>query len=108
MAGGRTEKGKTIGEMMEEMRQKAGAKEYAGHSYMDLNRFAEDTRHMVIFDVLTADSLVGWQGERTRAYLNEEGYKKLTRNQDEGHIRIVSHAGVRSGRLFYDRKDQVR
>ena len=33
------ERKKTIGELMEEMRQKAGAKEYAGHSYMDLNRF---------------------------------------------------------------------
>ncbi len=40
---------KTIGELMEEMRLKAGAKEYAGHSYMDLNRFAEDTHHMITF-----------------------------------------------------------
>ena len=38
---------KTIGELMEEMRLKAGAKEYAGHSYMDLNRFAEGTRPMM-------------------------------------------------------------
>ena len=52
---------KTIGEMMEEMRLKAGAKEYAGHSYMDLNRFADDTRHMIIFDVLTDDSPIGWK-----------------------------------------------
>lgn len=28
--------GKTIGELMEEMRIKAGAKEYHGHSYMGL------------------------------------------------------------------------
>lgn len=41
---------KTIGQLMEEMRLKAGAREYSGHSYMDLNRFAEDTRHMIIFD----------------------------------------------------------
>ena len=41
------EKGKTIGELMEEMRLKAGAKEYHGHEYMDLNRFADDTRHMI-------------------------------------------------------------
>ena len=47
---------KTIGQLMEEMRLKAGAREYSGHSYMDLNRFAEDTRHMIIFDTLTADS----------------------------------------------------
>ena len=45
--------GKTIGELMEEMRIKAGAKEYHGHSYMGLERFADDTRHMIIFDVLT-------------------------------------------------------
>ena len=102
------EKRKTIGEMMEEMRRQAGAKEYAGHSYMDLNRFAEDTRHMVIFDVLTEDSPVGWQGERTRAYLNEEGYRKMARYQEEGHVRIVSHASVRNGHLCYDRRDQVR
>ena len=61
--------GKTIGELMEEMRIKAGAKEYHGHSYMGLERFADDTRHMIIFDVLTNDSPVGWKGERTRLYL---------------------------------------
>ena len=37
----------------EEMRQKAGAQNYHGHDYMDLQRFAENTRHMIIFDVLT-------------------------------------------------------
>ena len=47
--------GKTIGQLMEEMRAKAGAQNYHGHGYMDLQRFAEDTRHMIIFDVLTND-----------------------------------------------------
>ena len=32
--------GKTIGQLMEEMRQKAGAQNYHGHDYMDLQRFA--------------------------------------------------------------------
>ena len=50
--------GKTIGQLMEEMRQKAGAQNYHGHDYMDLQRFAENTRHMIIFDVLTHDSPV--------------------------------------------------
>lgn len=40
--------GKTIGQLMEEMRQKAGAQNYHGHDYMDLQRFAENTRHMII------------------------------------------------------------
>ena len=51
---------KTIGELMEEIRRQKGAKEYSGHEYFDLNRFAEDTRHMVIFEVLSEDSPVGW------------------------------------------------
>lgn len=52
---------KTVGQLMEEMRLKAGAQNYHGHEYMDLERFAEDTRHMIIFDVLTDDSPVGWK-----------------------------------------------
>ena len=60
---------KTVGQLMEEMRLKAGAQNYHGHEYMDLERFAEDTRHMIIFDVLTDDSPVGWKGERTRLFL---------------------------------------
>ena len=45
--------GKTIGDMMEEFRIKAGAREYKGHEFLDLNRFADDTRHMIIFDVVS-------------------------------------------------------
>ena len=84
--------GKTIGELIEEMRLKAGAKEYHGHEYMALERFADDTRHMIIFDVLTKDSPVGWQGERTRLFLTDEGYRKSLENQEKGHIKILSHA----------------
>ncbi len=70
------QEGKTIGQLMEEMRQKAGAQNYHGHDYMDLQRFAENTRHMIIFDVLTHDSPVGWKGERTRLFLSDIGYEK--------------------------------
>lgn len=100
--------GKTIGEMMEEMRLKAGAKEYHGHEYMALERFAENTRHMIIFDVLTDHSPVGWKGERTRLYLSETGYQKALENQKTGHIRILSHARVAQGHLHYDKKEQIR
>ena len=39
---------KTVGQLMEEMRLKAGAQNYHGHEYMDLERFADDTRHMIM------------------------------------------------------------
>lgn len=101
-------KQKTIGELIEEMRIKAGAQEYAGHSFMDLERFADGTRHMIIFDVLTHDSPIGWKGERTRAYLTEEGYRRSLENQEKGHIKIISHARVDHGNLHYDRKETAR
>lgn len=99
---------KTIGEMIEEMRLRAGAQEYHGHSHIDLNRFAEDTRHMIIFDVLTNDSPVGWKGERTRLFLTDAGYQKSLENEKNGHIKILSHARVVKGNLYYDHKEQVR
>ena len=45
--------GKTIAQRMEEARIRAGAQNYKGHGYMDLARFDENTRHMIIFHVLT-------------------------------------------------------
>ena len=99
---------KTIGQLMEEMRIKAGAQNYHGHEYMDLQRFAEDTRHMIIFDVLTNDAPVGFKGERTRLFLSDKGYQKSLESQEKGQIRILSHANVRQGHLHYDRPDQLR
>ena len=50
---------KTIAQLMEEARIRAGAQNYKGHDYMDLARFDENTRHMIILHVLTHDSPVG-------------------------------------------------
>ena len=98
----------TIGDLMERRRILDGAKEYKGHTYLDLARFDENTKHMIIFDVLTHDSPVGWKGERTRLFLTEAGYQKSLENQEKGHIKILSHAKVRQGHLYYDRSDQLR
>ena len=58
---------------------------------------------MIIFDVLTYDSPVGWKGERTRLFLTEAGYQKSLESQEKGHIKILSHAKVSQGHLHYDR-----
>ena len=100
--------GKTIGEMMEEMRIRAGAIEYKGHEYLDLNRFAEDTRHMIIFDVKSDDSPWGFKGDRMRLYLNDTGYEKAKGFQKQGYIQIRSHARVIAGNLHYDSRSQER
>ena len=99
---------KTIAQRMEEARIQAGAQNYKGHDYMDLARFDENTRHMIIFHVLTHNSPVGDKGDRMRLFLSDKGYRKALENEQCGNIQILSHAKVIRGNLLYDRKDQIR
>lgn len=100
------DKARTIGELLAEARQQSGAQKLAGHDIMALERFDPDTRHMIVFDVLSHESPMGWKGEKMRLFLTEAGYSKALENQDKGFIRIRNHAKVRSGHLHYDRKDR--
>lgn len=95
---------RTIGEMIADARQRSRTERLKGHDIMALERFDENIRHMVVFDVLSPDSPVGDKGDRMRLFLTDEGYGKMLQNQDEGYIRIRNHAGVRSGHLYYDHK----
>lgn len=101
-------KSKTIAQRMEEARIQAGAQNYKGHDYTDLARFDENTRHMIIFHVLTNNSPVGDKGDKMRLYLSDKGYQKALENAQCGNIRILSHAKVVHGNLRYDCKDQIR
>ena len=65
------ERSSTIAELMERRRIQAGAKEYKGHTYMDLARFDEATKHMIIFDVLTNDWLI--KGNKKKGKANPDG-----------------------------------
>lgn len=108
---------KTIGEMLAEARQKAafgssGAEQEGwmkGHDIMALERFADDTRHMIVFDVLSGDSDIGDSGDRMRLFLTNEGYRRLQGEQERGNVKIRKHARVfPGGRLSYDRKGMER
>ena len=83
--------------------QTAGrGKEITGYELMALERFAEDTRHMVVFDVLTWECPVGGKGERVRVFLTDEGYTQALQSQERREMKIIRHARVRKGELFYD------
>ncbi len=99
-------KPQTIGELLAEARQKSGAQKLAGHDIMALERFDQNTRHMIVFDVLSHESPMGWKGEKMRLFLTEAGYRKALENQDKGFIKIRNHAKVHGGNLTYDRKDR--
>ena len=107
----------TVGEMLAEARQKAAfgsageAQEgwMKGHDILALERFADDTRHMVVFDVLSENSDFGDFGDRMRLFLTDEGYRKFQGEQGIGNVKIRKHARVfPGGRLSYDRKGMER
>lgn len=101
------DRGKTIGQLLDEARKASGAPRLAGHDIMDLMRFDENTRHMLVFDVLSHDSPVGFKGERMRLFLSDEGHKKALASEERGEIKIINHARVLSGNLHYDHKDRT-
>lgn len=102
-------KNKTIGELIEEARKQSGEPVLAGHDIMALERFAEHTRHMIVFDVLSHASPVGNKGERMRLFLSDAGYQKALESQSRVECKICKHAKVLNGDIFYDRpKEEVR
>lgn len=77
-----------------------------GHEVFALERFMDDTRHMIEFDVLTHDSPVGEKGEKMRLFLSDEGYEKAIAAEKRGDIKIRKHARVIEGNILYDKKKQ--
>ena len=55
-----------------------------GHSILALERFMDETRHMIIFDVLSWKSPVGEKGERLRLFLSDVGYAKAQASERRG------------------------
>ena len=100
------DKARTIGELLAEARQKSGAEKLSGHDIMGLERFAPDTKHMIILDVLSNESPMGYKGDRLRLFLTEQGYQKALASQDKRFVKIKNHAKVVNGHLHYDRKDR--
>ena len=68
-----------------------------GHSILALERFMDETRHMIIFDVLSWKSPVGEKGERLRLFLSDVGYAKAQASERRGEIKIRKHADVIEG-----------
>ena len=79
-----------------------------GQSELAVERFQDDTRHMIIFDVLDQRSPLGNKGERLRLFLTDEAYAKARAAQDRGYIRIRKHAAVVEGYILPGKKKKRR
>ncbi len=74
-----------------------------GHDLSGKERFRPETRHMIMVEV-QKQCFVGFKGERFRFYLSDEGYRNAKRSEQEGEIKIKSHAAVVDGKLYPDKK----
>ena len=79
-----------------------------GQSELAVERFMDDTRHMIIFDVLDHRSPIGNPGERLRLFLSDPAYAKAKAAQERGYIRIKKHAAVIEGHILPDKKKRRR
>ena len=75
-----------------------------GHDLLAVERFRDDTRHMIEFEVLKDGNLIALRGETARLFLSEQGYQKLLKCQERGEIRITYHALVVEGHIIKPRK----
>ena len=79
-----------------------------GQDELALERFRDDTRHMIIFDVLDQRSPLGNKGERLRLFLTDEAYARAKAAQEQGYIRIKKHAAVVEGYILPGKKKKRR
>ena len=79
-----------------------------GQDELAVERFRDDTRHMIIFDVLNRHSPLGNKGERLRLFLTDEAYARARATQDQGYIRIKKHAAVVEGDILPSKKKTRR
>ena len=79
-----------------------------GQDELAVERFRDDTHHMIIFDVLSPCSPVGQKGERLRLFLTDEAYARARVAQDRGYIRIKKHAAVVEGYILPNKKKKRR
>ena len=73
--------------IIEQLKRPGSGKEIKGQSIMDVERFAEDTRHMIVFDVLSWDCPVGDKGERIRIFLSDKGHEQALYSEKRGEMK---------------------
>ena len=78
-----------------------------GHRLLALERFHDDTRHMMICEVYEP-CRYGKTGEKNRFFLTEKGYKEALTAAQQRLIKIKSHAAIVEGHILPDKKKKRR
>jgi len=84
----------------EDLRKARQIKPISGYDVLHEQRYAADTKHMIIFDVITKGSDDN-SGERVRAFVSDDGYERAERIEERGDISIIRRYKVRKGNITY-------
>ena len=78
-----------------------------GHDLLAVERYHDDTRHMIEFLVF-ADCPLGKSGQYIRRFLNEPDYAAALETQQEGYISIRRHGNIIEGHILPDKPKKRR
>ena len=75
-----------------------------GHALWAVERFADSTRHMIVYDQPVYDTPVGVEDKRLRRFVSDEEYAEALRAEECGDIKIVEHSDVIEGHIINRKK----
>jgi hypothetical protein len=101
----RTQKGARRMSIKTELQKTGRGKHITGHDLTAPERYAPDTRHMVILNIIK-DYAGHKPGGRVRLFLTDEGYNETVQADECGNIKIIRHATVRMGELEQDAQER--
>lgn len=78
-----------------------------GHDLLSVERYRDDTRHMIEFLVLS-DCPLGRKGQYIRRFLSDQGYSAALRAQKEQKIKLYKHAAIVEGHILPDKRKKRR
>lgn len=81
---------------------------FTGHDLLAVERFHDDTSHMVEFQVLSGNSPYGKRDQYVRRFPDEDGYARTLAAQRDGSIHICRHAHIIEGHILPEKPKKRR
>ena len=73
---------------------------FTGHDLLAVERFHDDTRHMLEFQVLSETAPTEAAASMIRLFLSEDGYAQVLDAQRKSRVRVYKHAAVIEGHIM--------
>jgi len=79
------------------------AKELKGHNILAVERFQDETRHMIEFVVRTDNSPYGTRDDEVRLFLDEPDFAAALTSHNRQEIKIKKYAHIIEGHILFDK-----